>query len=454
MGAVCLYGILEVEFWSDVIRFMKAGKILGALVAVLVFLDAAQAIELSMEGVVQTALMKNADLAAARYEVYKAEGRLRASGLLPNPEIEFLGLSDFADGNEGENEITVGLYQMFPLTSRLAISREISRVGVAEALREIRDQERLLIAKTQELFIRIQASKMRRQIAENAHGVFQKYSALAQERLESGQGSLAESVMAQIETQRWNIIANEAHVDGEKFLIELKTALNMPFDAPLVLAGSLEEITNNLRLSLQKKHPSQRPDVELQWLALDRVVAEARLVRASAWEGIRIGIEYKQENSMDEPEGLGTASLLGVGVSLPLPVWDRKTGDRMAADATAAQQRLKIRALELQIANAIAAARKQSALYEAQWKNYRTQSRPLLEQLGHSMETGFKEGRVEATDMVSARLQSDTLAHGSVEILENLALSFVEMESVTGTHPAINVPYVNPQPLRKSKNKK
>ena len=43
------------------------------------------ATELSLEGAVQAALMGNRDLVAARFAVKKAEGRLRQSGLLPNP---------------------------------------------------------------------------------------------------------------------------------------------------------------------------------------------------------------------------------------------------------------------------------------------------------------------------------------------------------------------------------
>jgi len=429
-------------------------KISNLVLAMCVIGSASEAADLSMEGVVHAALLGNADLAAARFEVHKAEGRLRSSGLLPNPEIEFLGLSDFASANQGEGEINVGLYQLFPLTSRLGISREISRVGVAEALREIRNQERLLIAKVQELYIRIQAAQMRQQIAQSAGEDFHKYAAAAQERLDSGQGSLSESVMARIETQRWRILANEAHVEAENFLIELKTTLNLPADAMLSLTESLEDAVKNLRARLQQSRPSQRPDVELQWLALDRAAAEARLARASAWEGIRVGIEYKQDKSMEEPEGLGTGNFFGVGVSLPLPVWDRKIGDRLAADATAEQQRVKIRALELQVANAIATAKKQSDLYEGQWVLYGAESRPLIESAIRNMEAGFKDGRVEATDVVSVHLQCDTLSHGSVEILENFALSLVELESVTGTHPAINLPYVNPNSLRKTKNKK
>lgn len=50
-------------------------------------LSNAAATQLSLEGAVQMALLENRDLAAARFTVQKAGGRLRQAGLLPNPDI-------------------------------------------------------------------------------------------------------------------------------------------------------------------------------------------------------------------------------------------------------------------------------------------------------------------------------------------------------------------------------
>ena len=110
-----------------------------AVVGLLAIASKGAAADLSLESAVQTALMANRDLVAARFAVHKAEGRLRQAGLLPNPEIEFNGFSDFVSSTDGEGEFVVGVHQELPLTSRLSISREISRVGVDEALREVRN---------------------------------------------------------------------------------------------------------------------------------------------------------------------------------------------------------------------------------------------------------------------------------------------------------------------------
>jgi len=121
----------------------------------------AAAADLSLQGAVNTALMNNRDLAAARHVVGQAHGRLRQAGLLPNPEIEFNGYSDFVSDSEGEGEFVIGLHQWFPLTARLGLARQVARVDVAMALREVRNRERLLIAEVQKLYVRAQAARRR-----------------------------------------------------------------------------------------------------------------------------------------------------------------------------------------------------------------------------------------------------------------------------------------------------
>lgn len=109
---------------------------------------------------VSNALMNNRGLAAARHVVGQAHGRLRQAGLLPNPEVEFSGYSDFVSGSEGEGAFVIGLHQWFPLTSRLGLARQVARVDVAMALREVRNRERLLIAEVQKLYARAQAARL------------------------------------------------------------------------------------------------------------------------------------------------------------------------------------------------------------------------------------------------------------------------------------------------------
>jgi cobalt-zinc-cadmium efflux system outer membrane protein len=409
------------------------------------------AASLSLEGAVQAALMGNRELQAARFAVQKAEGRLRQSGLLPNPDIEFNGFSDFVSGGDGEGEFIVGLHQVFPLTSRLAISREISRVGVAEALREVRNHERLLVARVQQIYVRVLAARRKESAGQAAGSDAGALGRLAADRLASGQGSLSESALARVDEQRWLASAAAAATDAESLLLDLKTALGLSASEPLELTDSLESAVEVLRSRAVQSRPSYRPDLELAVLALDRAGAETRLAEATEWEGIRVGVEYMQDRGVDAPGGIDSGHFLGVKVSLPLPVWDRKTGEKEAARATEEQRAAQVRALELEMANSIASARRRVALLDDQWSRFGRDTQPVIEGAERDMARGFEEGRVEARDLLSVRAQSASLRAGSAEILGNLAVALIELEAAAGTHPAVAAPYITEEPLHRRK---
>jgi outer membrane protein, heavy metal efflux system len=427
-------------------KFISTFKNL-AVVGLLAIASKGAAADLSLESAVQTALMANRDLVAARFAVHKAEGRLRQAGLLPNPEIEFNGFSDFVSSTDGEGEFVVGLHQELPLTSRLSISREISRVGVAEALREVRNYERLLISRVQALYVRAQAARLRAGAAGTAKSDAAKSAELAATRLSAGQGTLAESALARVEEQRWGTVATSAATEGETLLLDLKTALGMSAAQPLVLSQSLESVLQTLQSRANQSRPSHRPDVELALLALDRAGAETRLAKASAWEGIRVGVEYMQDRGVDAPGGIDTGNFLGVKVSLPLPVWNQKKGEIQTSQAVEEERAARVRALELEMANGIAAARRRVALLDTQWRRYGSDTQPVIDGAGREMTQGFEEGRVDARDLLLVRAQSASLGVEAARIIEDLALALIELEAVGGTHPAVAAPYVEETPL-------
>jgi outer membrane protein TolC len=173
------------------------------------------------------------------------------------------------------------------------------------------------------------------------------------------------------------------------------------------------------------------------------------LAKASAWEGIRIGVEYMQDSGVDAPAGIDTGHFLGVKVMLPLPVWDRKTGDIQVSQAAAEQRAAQVRALELEVANGIAAAQRRVALLEQQSRLYGRDTQPVIDGAERDMAQGFKEGRVDARDLLLVRAQNAGLRLESTKMLEDLGLALIQLEAVAGTHSAVAAPYLEEQPARR-----
>ncbi len=119
---------------------------------------------MTLDQAVERALTNNRDLRAAYQSVEVARGRLIQAGLWPNPALEIAGRTAAVITGENERNVGVAFAQEFPITRRLALAKEVSRVDVVLALTEIRNRERLLIGQVETEFINLLL--LRRQIAQ------------------------------------------------------------------------------------------------------------------------------------------------------------------------------------------------------------------------------------------------------------------------------------------------
>jgi cobalt-zinc-cadmium efflux system outer membrane protein len=91
--------------------------------------SAPAAVQLTLADTVEMALARNPDLAASRYELTAARGRITQADLRPNPELD-LELENFAGG--GDLGGTDALETTLALSSATsAISEELSRKPIA-----------------------------------------------------------------------------------------------------------------------------------------------------------------------------------------------------------------------------------------------------------------------------------------------------------------------------------
>ena len=116
---------------------------------------------LSYESIPSRIRHGNPTLAAARFRINEALGRMKQSGRLSNPSFE-TGIDHNIQSAEGS--IEVGFSQKFPVTNRLALEKEITLAGVEAAEQEVRDVERLLVAEARGEFVRVLSIRERKDL--------------------------------------------------------------------------------------------------------------------------------------------------------------------------------------------------------------------------------------------------------------------------------------------------
>jgi cobalt-zinc-cadmium efflux system outer membrane protein len=411
--------------------------ILGSIAAMCVLSSAAQAV--TLDDAVRAALAGNLDLRAAKYEVEKARGRLIQAGLWPNPSVEFGFRSDRIGNNEGERTVSAGFVQAFPITGRLKFAKQVSRVDVAQAMVEIRNRERLLIGEVQRDYLTVLL--LQRQIAANREfiGVNRDFVTLFEQRLTKAEVSEVDVNLSRVELQRVELETAVLGADLSTRELALKRRLGIGPAGALEVEGDVEALAAKFRP--EKYRPTMvvnRPDLRLVELSVDRAQAEIRLARAEAWQDWSVGLDYENDRSTDDPDGLGTNNFSGLKFSIPLALWNRNQGKVHEQQAAADQARQQIEALRLSIRTEIATSIAQAMKLREVVSIYQTTLLPTLSSTTDLLKKGFKEGLSDATRLVQAQQQRATLRASYLAAYTSYVQALVELETASGGSPFLS----------------
>jgi len=181
---------------------------------------ASAAVELALVDAVQMALTRNPDLAASRYALAAARGRITQADLRPNPELE-LELENFAGGGDYDGtdalETTLALSQVIELGDKRNLRRTVAEADRDLVIIEQRARELDLLAEVTRRFIEVAAAQERLRFA-------QQTTILARQTLDAV-GRRVEAAAAPIaEQSRARITLTRAEIEAQRAGSELRTA--------------------------------------------------------------------------------------------------------------------------------------------------------------------------------------------------------------------------------------
>lgn len=403
---------------------------------------------LTPESAVTTALAENRDLAAARFAIAQAQGRLQQAGLWPNPDWEMSRARETSLDLNGESKFSAGFRQRFPITGRLEKAKAVARVDVAMAMAEVRNQERLLIgevlARSRELIV------LREQLQANQdiQTIILKLIEVSEKRLKVAEVSVADVNLAKLELQK--ILLARAGLLSQQDIatVELGRLLGRNPQAPLGISGT---VGTNLDLSLfaqtTRQAVANRPDHQLAALAVNRTEAEIKLARAQKWEDWTVGLDYSRDRSVFEaPVGTKVDNFIGLSISIPLPLWNKNQGRISEAQATEQRARAELSALELRILAEAQSAENRIRRHLATLHQYREESLRLAQDNLALLQKGYADGLVTITAVIQAQQQLTELRQSAWEVVAQLSRALTEWQTAT----AFNLPLTpRPQPEKK-----
>lgn len=400
-----------------------------------------RAAALTAADAIREALAGNRDLRAATFAIAQARARLEQAGLWPNPSLQLAGADDVVFANEGDYDASIGFEQRFPVAGRLARGRDVARVDIAIAVAEVRDATRLLVAEVEISFSELLV--LQEQIAARAQliAVNRRLADVSAHRAALAEVSALDVNTAQLELHRLELERDLLTAQAQARSTELSRLLGRDADATVTVAGELVPGPPRSLAELRETALAWRPDLQQLRLAADRARAEQALAKAERWEDWALGFRYaRTRQPVVGAPSQPSDQLLGLSVSIPLPLWNRNQGRIAEMQALEAQARSRAAALELTILADVESAHHRVEDLGAVTERYRTRVTPLTSENVRLAQEGYQHGLVPVTQVVQVQRQQSELRTAYLDALAQYRQAAIELETAAATSPLLAHP--------------
>jgi outer membrane protein, heavy metal efflux system len=383
-------------------------------------------VKLTTEGAVSRALKSNPALAAARFRIEEARGRLDAAGRRPNPELEFEYSQNVRMPERG---VGVAWMQKFPRTARLALEKAVSRAELAAAAAEVRDAERRLAGEVRAAAVGLLALEKERGLRAQQILVSEELAAFLTKRVQAGEASAVDA--SQVELEAKQLATQVLMLDVEKATLvgTLRPLLG-------IRAGDTLDITSSLGepggLPANSTSVTGRGDYRAALANAEAAKQGVELARANKWEDISAGLMVSHERAEDAPDGFERDTMLGFKFSLPLPLFNKNEGQIREAAAAAKRAEKEIEAVAVQARGEAAAARAEMAALAKIVAEFDAKLIPAAKQIEDQLRANYAAGLTPLPEVIRARGKRFELEAERLDALRDYHLARVKHQTATG----------------------
>jgi cobalt-zinc-cadmium efflux system outer membrane protein len=270
----------------------------------------------------------NPELRAAQEALEIARGRLVKAEYPSqfNPEVSGEGAwRDLGEGGSGA-DYGVMLSQELEVAGQRGkrIAEAHANIETVEA--RIRNQTRLIDAKMKLTFFAALAHRQRRDLLRRVEELNRRVRDASKARVEAGESPVMELNLAEIrfgQSRKETIVAER---DYAAELLGLKRLLNLAPEHAIDPRGELRAVPVSYDLAkLVARATAARPDLLAKRREVGQVDAETALTRRLAVPNPTLEVFYREEPGVE-----GAEHIVGGGVRVPLPIFDRQQAELVA----------------------------------------------------------------------------------------------------------------------------
>jgi cobalt-zinc-cadmium efflux system outer membrane protein len=308
--------------------------------------------EISLEALVEGALAKNPELNFYKMAIAAGRGERRAAGTLANPELSSqVGAKHAKDaqtGMTGEGLAwSVSVMQTFEYPGRLALRKAIANRQISLAEFGYAQFRATLVAKTRMAAFAVFEAQEKAAASQEVADRFAALTEVLVQREPAGVTPLLETRIIEAHGVTAQRRASEAKQAARVALIELNqlrgesASAAVKISRPQIWFEAVDSMEHLMDSAATNAFELRTRQVELEQQGF-----KVSLAKNERYPSISLGPVYSQDESGHVGEKDRT---IGLGVTIPLPLWNRNAGNIEAAKAREQQAATSLRLAQREV---------------------------------------------------------------------------------------------------------
>ncbi|MCS4247242.1 TolC family protein [Pseudomonas sp. BIGb0164] len=354
--------------------------------------SAVQAQTLTLDSALQTAFANNPDLAAAQWEIDIARGGRQQAGLIPNPVVSL----DAEDTRRDTRTTTLKLSQTLELGGKRGARIDVATRAQDAAALTLEQRRNGLRAEVIDSYYSALRAQERLDLAQRSLALAERGLVVANGRVTAGKSSPVEATRAQVQLSEIRLELNRAEVglsDAYRRLAASTGSAAIDFQAVATPTQVAPQLPASAQLLARLEHTTELRLAELQILQSE---ASVGLEKAQRIPDLDLSIGSQYDASARERVNL-------IGVSMPIPLFNRNQGSVLAASRRADQARDLRNATELRLRTETRQALDLWQTANTEVRAFNQQILPAAQRAVDSATRGFEMGKFNFLDVLDAQ---------------------------------------------------
>lgn len=394
--------------------------------------------QITLTDLVNEALVDNPELNFYRAEIAAAHAGRRSAGAWANPEISANIGSKRIESSSGSavgegTAWSVSAQQSFEFPGRLSLRKAIANRDIALAETGLAHFKLTLAARVRTLGHQIFISQEKLSAANEVAERFQALTEVLVQRDPAGLTPALESHIIEANAITLQRQASRATIAAQSALLELNQLRGKPPEERVhITAAQLDFSAAPSLPDLLAAARTNSFELRTRQLELEQQGFKVSLAKNERFPSVSVGPFISEENAGDRER------IIGLGVSLPLPLWNRNSGNIQAAQAREQQAQTSLLVMQRDIERRVTENAIALKVQREEMSKWQPDTLENFHKAAELADRHYRLGAVPITTYVELQKQYLEAVEAMLETKQDALNAAQKLEQLTGVTTLVN----------------